>query len=212
MILAIETSATHASLAVASGEDGTLLSEKKFVTNRAHNAVIFEPLGELLESYRDELSGIVVGLGPGSYSGIRVGIAVGNGLALSMGLPVIGLSSLEAWTASSGDYLVVGDARRRSFFLAEVNDRQCVGEPRLVEADNLDEALQSYCQSEIEMVTADATVHSRIPRAILSYPDASILAGNAARLPRDAWEESQILEPHYLRAPYITTPKKAGKS
>ena len=88
MILALETSTRRASLAVVSGSDGELCWEAAFETDRSHNSKIFDPVQEALDRFGDALTAIAVGIGPGSYGGIRVGIAVANGLSVSRGLPV----------------------------------------------------------------------------------------------------------------------------
>ena len=117
MILALETSTRDASLAVRDRATGALVHESVFTTERAHNAVIFGPVETIVKEYRDRLTGIVVGLGPGSYGGVRVGIAVANGLSIAMGLPLAGRSSLEAWDTESDSYLVIG-TRGAGLFLS----------------------------------------------------------------------------------------------
>ena len=88
MILAIETSTTGASLALVGRQGGDVLWQASFESDRLHNAKIFDPVAEALDISRGKLGRIVVGLGPGSYSGIRVGIAVANGLGLALDVPV----------------------------------------------------------------------------------------------------------------------------
>ena len=78
MILAIETSTTKASLALMQPESGEVLWESAFESDRLHNAKIFDPVIEALDLCREKLQQIIVGLGPGSYSGIRVGICGGR--------------------------------------------------------------------------------------------------------------------------------------
>src|SRR6056297_2108198 len=132
MILAIETSTTHASLALVNSVDGPVVRECRFVSERAHNAVIFEPVTDLLADHGGDLEGIAVGLGPGSYGGVRVGIAVANGLSLVLGIPVVGISSLEAWETDSSNCTVLGDARRQTFFRAEIREGELQGESQLL--------------------------------------------------------------------------------
>ncbi len=208
MILAIETSTTHASLALAENGSGEILEFCDFVTDRAHNTAIFASLESLLEDRRDAISEIAVGIGPGSYSGIRVGIAVANGLNLVLGSAIAGGSSLEAWECDSDSYVVVGDARRRSFFVAEVVDRTLVSEPGLVASDDVETSLKRFRDRGLDILTPDASVASVIDGAQLSYPHARELATEAAKWAPERWSDSAPLEPHYLRAPYITTPKK----
>lgn len=204
MILAFETSTRHASLAVFDIERGEVAREASFTTDRAHNAVIFGPVQALVEEFRTRLSGLVVGLGPGSYGGVRVGLAVANGLSIALGLPVAGFSSLEAWDVEGDSYRVAGDARRGSFFLAEIRGRRLRGEPELFEAGVLAETLEKR-RDGLPLCTPDPGVVRLFPEAVLSHPTATRLA---ALVGPGCFERTETnLEPHYLRAPYITTPK-----
>jgi tRNA threonylcarbamoyladenosine biosynthesis protein TsaB len=205
MILALETSTRDASLAVRDTATGAIVHESAFTTERAHNAVIFGPVEEIVKEYRDRLTGIVVGLGPGSYGGVRVAIAVANGLSIAMGLPVAGRSSLEAWDAETDSYLVVGDARRGSFFCAEMLDRKLQGEPALIDAAEIEDFLAPLRARGLSLYTPDPKVTTILPDARLSFPS----AGTLALLFGEGEFESGpvVLEPHYLRAPFITMPK-----
>jgi tRNA threonylcarbamoyladenosine biosynthesis protein TsaB len=206
MILALETSTRRATLAIYDHGSGRVVDHATFTTDRAHNAAIFAPLSQLVEKYRDQLDGIVVGLGPGSYGGVRVGLAVANGLSVAMELPVIGGNSLEAWETADDSYLVVGDARRGSFFVAVVRDRKLQGEPELVDDSDLDGFLAPLLAEGLAVHTCDAKVVEAVAGAVLSYPEAGRLAARY----RDADLNGHVqtaLEPVYLRAPYITVPK-----
>lgn len=206
MILALETSTRRATLAVYDRDSGRVVDQATFTTDRAHNAAIFAPLSQLVETHREGLAGIVVGLGPGSYGGVRVGIAVANGLAVAMGLPVMGGNSLEAWETDADSYLVVGDARRGSFFVAAVRDRNLQGEPELIDEADLDGFLAPFLAEGLAIHTCDAKVVEKVAGAILSYPEAGRLA--APHRDADLNDLAQTaLEPVYLRAPYITMPK-----
>lgn len=209
MILGIETSTPRASLALYDRDADKVLWSHDFTTERAHNAVIFEPVSEMLEHYRDQLTGIVVGVGPGSYSGVRVGIAVANGLGLSLGVPTMGRSSLEAWDLSEDTYAVISDARRKSYAVAEVVDRRVMGEPDLVDAEGLEAKLSEFASSGIPRYSADAKVVETFVGLSLAHPDAVQIAKRAGELSPENWLEVP-LEPHYLRAPYITSPKQRG--
>lgn len=210
MILALETSTPRASLAVVSIDGGETLWESEFETDRAHNSVIFGPVSEALERYRDQIQGIAVGLGPGSYSGVRVGIAVANGLGLALDRPTRGVSSLGAFGESGSRRFVVGDARRRTFFFAEVSEGGGVsGEPELLDEEALRERLDGI-GDEAPVFSADRSVFERFERIKEAYPTARRIGGIAARVEPGQWPRAVALEPHYLRAPYITTPRKRG--
>ena len=210
MILGIETSTPRASLALYNRDADKVLWSRDFTTERAHNAVIFEPVSEILEQYRDQLTGIVVGVGPGSYSGVRVGIAVSNGLGLALGLPTKGRSSLEAWNVSEDTYAVISDARRKSYAVAEVIDRRVKGEPELVDAEGLKAKLSELASSGVPRYSADAKVVEAFGGVSLAHPDAVQIAKRSGGLSPDRWRKVP-LEPHYLRAPYITSPKNRAQ-
>lgn len=206
MILALETSTRRASLALLDLDSGAVTDERVFTSDRAHNAAIFAPLASLLEGRRDPLSGIVVGLGPGSYGGVRVGLAVANGLAVALGVPVLGGSSLEAWEVAPVCHVIVGDARRGSCFVASIRDRRLQSGPDLVDAGELATHLERLADEGFTAFSADETIVSAHPRVALAHPSAARLAQRHrnADFGRDA---DGPLEPVYLRAPYITEPK-----
>ena len=212
MILAIETSSPKAGLALWNRDSHRLIHEETFSTNRAHNSVIFGYAQRMLEKSGRSIDGIAVGLGPGSYSGVRVGIALANGLSLAMKIPVIGISSLPAYgpdSKSGPTFAVVGDARRKTRFIALIINGKLKTEPELIPEDEFPDRLYELKESEqIPFIyTPDSKVAEEIPDAELSRPTAPAIARLAAesRLP---WQTGLRLEPHYLRPPYITTPKK----
>lgn len=208
MILGIETSTPRASLALIRSEAESPVWETSFVTERAHNAVIFDPVSEMMDQYRNEVTGIAVGIGPGSYGGVRVGIAVANGLSLVLGVPLLGVSSLEAWESDKIDYTVLGDARRKTFFVAQIQEGALQAEPELLPEDEVISSIdESIKGGQGPHFTADSKVANSIEGVVLSSPTAARVAAKALATPLTDWSEKAALEPHYLRAPYITTPK-----
>lgn len=107
MILAIDTSTGACSVALF-GADGALLSEAHEVIGRGHA----EKLVPMIEGVLDKHvpSQILVGVGPGSFTGIRVGIAAAQGMAIGWNVPVYGMSSLALIAASACD-LEHGDGK-----------------------------------------------------------------------------------------------------
>jgi len=212
MILGIETSTTRASLALYDPGAGEVVWRRDFTTDRAHNAVIFEPISEMMETYRDQLTGIAVGVGPGSYSGVRVGVAVANGLGLSLGIPTMGCSSLEAWEVEEDSYVVVSDARRKTIAVAEVVDRQLRSEPELIECGDsfeteFEKIFEPFLNRNLPIYSSDQKLTDLIAIFAPAFSDAAQIARRAGEVVPANWPEAP-LEPHYLRAPYITTPKK----
>jgi len=208
MILALETSTRRASLALLDSGSRSLVAERSFETERAHNAAIFEPLAELLDLAGERLQRLVVGLGPGSYGGVRVGIAVATGIALVRGIPVEGVSSLRAWDVPEASYHLLGDARRRSYLVATVRDRELAGGPELVEEADLPARLEGLRESPWPLYTAEPALAAALESQglALGFPSAARLGLLAGELPPPL--HAPPLEPHYLRAPYITEPKE----
>ncbi len=207
MILAIETSTTEASLALVGRDGGEALWQASFESDRLHNAKIFDPVAEALDICREKLERIVVGLGPGSYSGIRVGIAVANGLGLALGVPVAGLASI-AVLSDEAEFTVTGDARRSSFYLAHILNRRLQGEPELVGTERWSDELARLRDKGHPIYTTEKPLAGE-DGLQLRRPEAVELAQEARAMESAEWEKlaARPLQPVYLRAPYITQAK-----
>jgi len=206
MILAIETSTTKASLALIQSESGEVLWESAFESDRLHNAKIFDPVTEALELCREKLQQIIVGLGPGSYSGIRVGISVANGLSLALNVPATGLPSI-AVLSDEEEFFVTGDARRSSYYLAHIQNRRLMAEPVMMDKTHWMDEMTALHQKGFKIYTTEKLVASLEETEIeLRQPKALELAREAANMQADVLSD-QALQPIYLRAPYITQPK-----
>jgi tRNA threonylcarbamoyl adenosine modification protein YeaZ len=97
-ILAIDTSGTNALVALGEA-DGTLLAERRWVAGYRHGEELLRQIDEMLTSTGValvDLSGIVVGTGPGAFTGLRVGLATAKGLAHGLGTPIAGVATSEA--------------------------------------------------------------------------------------------------------------------
>lgn len=125
-VLAIDTSTD---VVVGLARDGRALGERDNGDPRRHVEDLTPTVEQLLHSAGlgvDELDLIVVGLGPGPFTGLRVGIATARVLAFSLSVPLRGVCGLDAiaadWCASSRppseEFAVVSDARRREVYWA----------------------------------------------------------------------------------------------
>ena len=94
-------SATAACSAALIGDDGALIDERHEVVGRGHAERLVPMIAELLEGRRP--NAILVDCGPGSFTGLRVGLAAAQGLAIGWKVPVSGYSSLALLAAASGD-------------------------------------------------------------------------------------------------------------
>ena len=94
-MLAIDTATSRAVVAIASA-DGTSLGETSWVAGHRHGETLLPELERLLDEtgvQRSRLTAIVVGTGPGTFTGLRVGIATAKGLAEGLGIPIVGVST-----------------------------------------------------------------------------------------------------------------------
>ena len=119
LILAFDTATDVATSALVS--DGEVLGE------RASRAVtLLEDVDALLRqagAHTRELDALAVGIGPGSFTGLRVGLATARGIALALGVPVAGVSTLAALAAGAPGAVPVVDARRKEVFILEDDAR-----------------------------------------------------------------------------------------
>lgn len=200
-ILALETSTPHASVAV--WRDGGVVREWEFQSDRSHNSRLFAPLAEALDLAEPDL--IAVGTGPGSYAGVRVALSAALALALAKNIPLLGWPSLTAFDLPGGTGVVIGDARRGGYFVAEITAGRLAGPPVIVDAD----ALAARTRG-----AAVWTFDERPPvsHAVQATPSAAWLARRVAALSEDERAALAVAtpEPLYLRAPFITSPRARG--
>ncbi|MEZ5383989.1 MAG: tRNA (adenosine(37)-N6)-threonylcarbamoyltransferase complex dimerization subunit type 1 TsaB [Prosthecobacter sp.] len=204
-LLALDLSTAHGSIAVVRGED--VLFRSSFQSERSHNAQVFAPLRDALAAAGDDLAGIVIGNGPGSYTGVRIAIAAAQGIALSRGVWCIGWSSLTAPDSDApAEYHVIGDARRQSFYLAKVENGRLLQELDIVGAD----AARERVAAGGVWLSFDTKIPLDLESVLPARPDAAKLARVVQMLPDSEIAELATLPliPHYLAEAFITTPKK----
>ena len=123
MILAFETSAKAASVALL--EDGKLLGESYQNTGLTHSQTLMQMCEDLLTTCGktvNDVTAVAVANGPGSFTGVRIGVAAAKGLAWGKELPCYGVSTLEAMAEGLGIYegfvVPTMDARRSQTYTA----------------------------------------------------------------------------------------------
>lgn len=123
-VLAIDTATPAVTAGVVA--DGALLAERVSIDARAHaERITPNVLAALAGAGRSmaDLDAVVVGCGPGPFTGLRVGMATASAYGHALGIPVYGVCSLDAiGVQTSGDVLVVTDARRREIYWARYRD------------------------------------------------------------------------------------------
>ncbi len=151
LILAFETSAKAASVALLEG--GVLLGESYQNTGLTHSQTIMVMAEDLLKQCGkavSDLTHVAVAAGPGSFTGVRIGVAAAKGLSWGAELPCCGVSTLEAMALSLGVYegyvCPVMDARRsqvyNALFKAQGGALTRVAEDRAIALSDLKEELK----------------------------------------------------------------------
>jgi len=196
--LAIDTSTPQGSVALLDGAN--VVFDESFSSDRSHSASLFVTL-EKVRAHIERLDQIAVGLGPGSYAGVRISIAAALGLHLSLGARLVGLPSVAALDTSAPTYVVIGDARRETFYFTRVENGVCREGPLLATEAELTQRLQA-CGDLPIFATAEVPA---FPSAAMALPSAVILARLAAA--QRGLIGTGDLEPIYLREPHITLPK-----
>ncbi len=214
--LVLETSTPHASLVTEEG-DG-ILELREFTSDRHHNAMLFAPLRELLDARKSPKIGLVlVGSGPGSYSGTRVGIAAAQGVAIASGCPAVALPSILAVPSAENGArcLAIGDARRGSFWTASVGESHLLAPPELTDASGLQKSVDAALSEGIPVFTFEPPDRFPLPPDIISrirleFPDARRLWHAWSAAPAEARESWSAAPPQpiYLKPPHITPAKR----
>jgi tRNA threonylcarbamoyl adenosine modification protein YeaZ len=202
-ILALELSTARGSVAWLNGE---ALGEETWPNDRKNSGPFFGALKSMLQQYGSPET-IIVGLGPGSYAGVRIAISAAVGLQVASQARLVGLPSICAMQTEARRYRVVGDARRQTFFLARVEDGRLVEEPELMSGKDLEERLSRPEERE-PLLSSDSL--PQFGRLQTVFPSATRLA----ELARDANGRFSLppLQPMYLREPHITQPRRAVPS
>jgi len=196
--LALELSTARGSLAWLDNEADLT---REWPNDRKNSAVLFENLHAVTEKFGAPDT-IVVGLGPGSYAGTRITISAAVGLQVSSGARLIGFPSICALQCDAQEYVVVGDARRKSFFFARIRENDLVEGPTLFSESGLKSKLDAI-EIAVPVFTSDSL--PQFGRAVVRFPSAVVLA-RLARAPQRSFSLPP-LEPIYLREPHITMPK-----
>ncbi len=189
LILAFDTATDVATSALVSS--GEVLGER---LSRA--VTLLEDVDALLRqagAHTADVEALAVGIGPGSFTGVRVGLATARGLALALGVPAAGVSTLDALAAGTPGAVPVVDARRGEVFVLQ-------GEPRVLAPAELDLGPGTTC------VGSGAVRYRSLLEAAGAVvpPDADERHLPRARfhalLARD-FGPAEAVEPLYLRIP-----------
>ena len=165
-ILALDTATQNCSVAIV--DDGSLLAELTRVNSTTHSRHLMDFINtvcSLADLKAEDVDGFAVTIGPGSFTGLRIGISTIKGLAFSLGKPVVGISSLDAlaWQCAQSAYLICPllDARKKEVYACRYRFEN-----------------NELIKDGSEMVVSPA-------EAVRGIREPSIFVGNAVRLYRE---------------------------
>ena len=202
MILAIDTAtpAVTAGVARRTAAGVEVLAERITIDARAHaeqlTPNVIAAVGDAGITFAD-LAAVVVGCGPGPFTGLRVGMATAAAYGQALGIPVYGVCSLDAiGVATTGECLVVTDARRREVYWARYRDGVRVAGPEVAAA------------VDVPVDGVEAVAGSPEHAAIFGLPVLGVERPSPAGLVAavaDWHGEPEPLVPLYLRRPDAKT-------
>jgi len=200
MLLAIDTATRYMSLALHDGQ--TLIGEQTWRTANRHNALLAPSLAQMLDICdvkMDDLSVIAVTHGPGSYTGLRIGVSFAKGIAAVKQLPLIGISTLDmiavGQPVQSTRYklLVVIQAGRGRIIAAQYRVKKgrwsADNEAEITAWEDLLEGLDGsyYVSGEIDQKGRVAIEAARENEASLTIVDAAYRLRRGGFLAQEAW-------------------------
>ncbi|MEM1317602.1 MAG: tRNA (adenosine(37)-N6)-threonylcarbamoyltransferase complex dimerization subunit type 1 TsaB [Pseudomonadota bacterium] len=207
MLLAVDTSGPHCTVALADRDSGELITSSSEELGRGHAerlmAMIGEVIGEASAGYAD-LTAIGCTIGPGSFTGLRVGMAAAKGLALAAGIPCIGVTVFDAMRADVAEepVAITLDAKRGEIWLQWFGDGP--GEPMALPPGH---AAQDIPDGITRLVGSGASIVADAAQQI-GRTDLTVVEGNHHVTPHGlaaaclaAPEQQDPIRPLYLRAP-----------
>jgi len=207
LVLAIDTATPAVTAGVVA--DGELLAERVTVDPRAHaERITPNVLGALADAgvRMADLGAVVVGCGPGPFTGLRVGMATAAAYGHALDVPVYGVCSLDAigvaatWVAKE-EVLVVTDARRREVYWARYRDGVRIDGPAVSAPADVDPG--------VAQAVAGSPEHAALFGLPLSGPSYPTPAGLVAAVTE--WSDNPApLVPLYLRRPDAKTLAERG--
>jgi tRNA threonylcarbamoyl adenosine modification protein YeaZ len=223
MQLAIDTSTDTTSLALI--KESEVLTELTWRCEQNHSVELLPHLVDLLcqaETSLQSISGIIVARGPGSFNALRVGVSTAKGLAFSLGIPIVGISTLEAeaYQHNEADLPIcpIFNAGREEIATAiyqmKSNEWQQITGEHITTVETLCSQITTetlFCGEFVASIAGELKKRLK-QRAIISSPATLRRIGFLAELGRKRLQSSDCdtvttLHPLYLRRPSITKRK-----
>ncbi|MDO5031256.1 tRNA (adenosine(37)-N6)-threonylcarbamoyltransferase complex dimerization subunit type 1 TsaB [Corynebacterium sp.] len=223
LVLAIDTATTDLVTGLVDTETGQAV-DRVIGDTRAHNEQLIPTIEALLagaaRSYAD-LDAIVVGTGPGPFTGLRVGMATASALGVALSLPVHGVCTLDAINRGvaargEGTRLVAIDARRKEVYWAIFQGEERLAGPGVTRPEDLLAAVEEAAGEAaggLEHIVIPEAIAPRLPEQLAGLPRewaTPRAAGLVGVAQLDCTPEPLV--PLYLRRPDAVPPKPKPRS
>lgn len=223
LILALDTATRHPTLALVSA-DGGVVDERQWQSEHRHGEQLLERLDDLLAAVGatpSDLRGVIVGVGPGSFTGLRIGLATAKTIAYSVKIPIAGVSTTQALALAA----VWGDMARREVALtlpAGAADRyvdrmviegETVRDPEPAQLVAGDEAF-AEAVGDAELIAVDMAGAEDISDEAIERGQAALagLSQALARLGTQALEAGRSDDVARLVPAYVALPRGIAKA
>jgi tRNA threonylcarbamoyladenosine biosynthesis protein TsaB len=210
MLLAIDTATRTMSLALYDGQ--TVLAEQTWLTQDHHNVELAPAIDRLLQQTGknvDHLSALAVCIGPGSYTGVRIGVSLAKGMALAGGLPLVGLTTLDILAAGQPHYqthfglVTVAQAGRSRVIATSFRWRKgqwiSYTEPQIMDWETLFASIDgpAYLTGEVSVAGEQALIAAQAQDIPIVLAPAAYRLRRAGFLAEVAWTLLQASEENY---------------
>ncbi|MCP2326529.1 tRNA threonylcarbamoyl adenosine modification protein YeaZ [Hamadaea flava] len=210
LVLVVDTAtpAITAAVAEVTPTDVVIRAERVTVDGKKHGELLAPQIDAALAESGvkpRELTAIVAGVGPGPFTGLRVGLMTAASIGEALGIPTYAVCSLDGLGATtSGTALVATDARRREVYWAAYSDGERIDGPHVAKPADVAQTVADHAVGEGARKYADQLGLAVSPEAP-DYPSAEWLARLAAARVREN-APSERLTPLYLRRPDAVEP------
>lgn len=205
-ILAIDTATTRVVLATGT-PTGVIDGLSSWVVGYRHGETLLPSIGRLLDERalrRSHLVGIVVGTGPGAFTGLRVGMATAKGLSHGLGIPLVGVATSAALLQAAGPGAVLlGPAGPRDRVLTRASEaprRLAVDDEVALAPGETLVAVDLDGRAPADALRLGEAAHCGLGAALIAL-GAARLAAFAARGPNDRRAELETIVPEYVTLP-----------
>ncbi|GIJ44730.1 tRNA (adenosine(37)-N6)-threonylcarbamoyltransferase complex dimerization subunit type 1 TsaB [Virgisporangium aliadipatigenens] len=207
LVLVLDTSTPAVTAAIADVASGvSVLASRVTVDGRAHGELLAPAVSAVLDQAGagpSDLAAVVAGVGPGPFTGLRVGLVTAVAMTQALGIPAYGVCSLDGLgRGTSGRVLVATDARRKEVYWAVYADGTRVEGPGVAKPADLSVSVdRAVGDGALRYADVLGLPVDEEPR----YPSPAALAARAARRVRMK-APGEALTPLYLRRPDAVIP------